>query len=580
MKTTKLFLLIICLLLVNSLRAQTVTMSALTVNGQSVSPTGPINLGTNSTDVQVGLSVQVQMPNSPSDSNPGTIIIYYKKNSSNPINLAIGGNGGNLLFFGGLFGYRNFMITLQSTQFDANGGIIYAEYETSSNIKYQSTNLSVIKSSNSGTSGNPPSTPSPYTEFIPYGADPILAKVPAPSSTSTFEWVKSNNTYVNANDANNVYTYIENGYSTPLVNSTILYLKQKFNDGTYSIDLSTKFYVNVSMPYRQDLTNPFIYYRDIIVNNKIGRDQYIPYGTTAQTILGESGSIRQGRTGPVIQATNYQWQKRIARPKPEYYNYLTYISLYGWQDIPSATQLNYSPGTVTEVTEYRRLIVQPGNYSPRQSATSNIHTIYPMSTFGSDGLSSKNLNTICCNQTRIITGNYVITLDPIVGSNFDQNSFIYLWQKEVLERGGVNYYWQNIPFSNTKDYTPFGEPRDIGRKYRRIVVSKSDYKHYFSNEITISFPSSRINLLSDIDENYISIYPNPTSSIINIQSSQNLATSKIKIIDLTGRIMFTEEATSENENSLEIDISSLPVGLYNLVLENSGKLISKKIIKN
>ena len=44
--------------------------------------------------------------------------------------------------------------------------------------------------------------------------------------------------------------------------------------------------------------------------------------------------------------------------------------------------------------------------------------------------------------------------------------------------------------------------------------------------------------------------------------------------------MFTEEATSENENSLEIDISSLPVGLYNLVLENSGKLISKKIIKN
>ena len=82
---------------------QTVTINSLTVNNVSVSSLVPVNLGTNSIS-NVSFSTEVKLPSAPSDSYPGTITVYYQKNTSSPAIVPQGGNGGNLLFFGGTSG--------------------------------------------------------------------------------------------------------------------------------------------------------------------------------------------------------------------------------------------------------------------------------------------------------------------------------------------------------------------------------------------------------------------------------------------------------------------------------------------
>ncbi|HEX8576094.1 MAG TPA: hypothetical protein VF677_07340 [Flavobacterium sp.] len=152
--------------------AQTVINNSFIVNGYSVNG-AVIDLGTNAT-TQISFNTQVDLVSPQSNTNPGTIKVYYKKNLSFPYNLAWGGDGGNLLFSGGTSSSRNFNITLNSSDFDSSGGILYSEYQTYSGIKYKSTNISITRSNSV--------TPNPiggggnngiYTMNIPYNAIPL-----------------------------------------------------------------------------------------------------------------------------------------------------------------------------------------------------------------------------------------------------------------------------------------------------------------------------------------------------------------------------------------------------------------------
>ena len=568
MKTTKLFLFVLCALLVNLLNAQTVTLKALTINGQSIPALAPINLGTLSTDVSVGLSVEVRTSTAPSDNSPGTISIYYRRSTFDPINIAIGGNGGNLLFLGGTIGSRNFIITLQNSQFFATGGIIYAEYETYAKVKYKSGNISIIKSSTAGgSSGNPPSTPFAYTENVPYGGVPLLPALPYVDLDKKIEWVKSNYRFEPVYNLVNVFQIGSPSYPSVAKNSETLYTII-YGSNTYT-DLKNNFYLNVNMPYSQDRTDPFIFYKEIEVIGSLDRDQYIPNGSIPQTIFGQPGSIIQNRT-IIIPATEYQWQKRIVRPVPDYLGYLNYITTYGWKDISGANELNYSPPLTTEVTQYRRLIIEP-NKNPRRSATTNSVTIYPMSVFQNN----QDSNVICCNQNIIPNS----TINTITGSTFNGNYYTYQWQKQ-MSRNGIDYYWQNIDYANNKDYKPLGSSRsnNVAGKYRRIVIDNYDYKHYFSNEITIAFVSARMGShVEYIDENDVNLYPNPSNSFVNI-TGMDISSCSISIIDISGRTLI-RKPLGYYKDIQQIDITELPKGIYNLNLENSTRKISKKIIK-
>lgn len=77
--------------------------------------------------------------------------------------------------------------------------------------------------------------------------------------------------------------------------------------------------------------------------------------------------------------------------------------------------------------------------------------------------------------------------------------------------------------------------------------------------------------VNDIQNKKFQIYPNPTSSIINL--SHNL--SEIKILNIAGQIL------KSLEKSNKIDVSKLPNGIYILNgRTDSGEKVTTKLIKN
>jgi len=72
----------------------------------------------------------------------------------------------------------------------------------------------------------------------------------------------------------------------------------------------------------------------------------------------------------------------------------------------------------------------------------------------------------------------------------------------------------------------------------------------------------------------INIYPNPVKNILKIDNSNNYKISSIKIYDVLGRLVL-----SENENFRQVDVSNLASGLLFVYIETNEGVFTKKIIK-
>ncbi|WP_333599034.1 T9SS type A sorting domain-containing protein [Flavobacterium sp.] len=76
--------------------------------------------------------------------------------------------------------------------------------------------------------------------------------------------------------------------------------------------------------------------------------------------------------------------------------------------------------------------------------------------------------------------------------------------------------------------------------------------------------------------NSFKVYPNPSSSFVTI-SSEQLDSFKLKVTDLTGKVMLTQEF-SGIENT--VDVSSFATGLYFFEINSGSKSETIKIMKN
>jgi hypothetical protein len=114
-----------------------------------------------------------------------------------------------------------------------------------------------------------------------------------------------------------------------------------------------------------------------------------------------------------------------------------------------------------------------------------------------------------------------------------------------------------------------------------ILTGQNGYQIYTNHEYSWArgfihkYNFSRFNL--SVNENNIfndslSIFPNPTNSIITINSVKN-SIFKVSIYDINGRFLF-------QTNNSTIDISDLPSSIYllKIVLDN-GNIINRKIVK-
>lgn len=144
-----------------------------------------------------------------------------------------------------------------------------------------------------------------------------------------------------------------------------------------------------------------------------------------------------------------------------------------------------------------------------------------------------------------------------------------------VDVNNANYQWYICESNNT--YTPIasGNTQSIayeaGKRYSALVSIEGC-------EVRTSCMSvAATGLLQESQDEFLTVYPNPSANVINIELSENASESSYLVIrDVTGRIVMQENVS---EKSFSIDISTLSNSSYYIELINNEKTFRAKILK-
>ncbi len=85
--------------------------------------------------------------------------------------------------------------------------------------------------------------------------------------------------------------------------------------------------------------------------------------------------------------------------------------------------------------------------------------------------------------------------------------------------------------------------------------------------------------IDDFDAvNTITLYPNPTNSVLNIQIQNVVSNGAIEIYDMLGKQIFNQTITSNNVS--QIDVTNWNNGLYLIKISSEDSVETKRFIKN
>ena len=77
--------------------------------------------------------------------------------------------------------------------------------------------------------------------------------------------------------------------------------------------------------------------------------------------------------------------------------------------------------------------------------------------------------------------------------------------------------------------------------------------------------------IDDLEESTITIYPNPSTGIVNITGVEQV--DEIRVFTISGQLV------KKAENTSSIDLSSEMRGLYMIEIKSDGKTIVNRLIK-
>lgn len=84
--------------------------------------------------------------------------------------------------------------------------------------------------------------------------------------------------------------------------------------------------------------------------------------------------------------------------------------------------------------------------------------------------------------------------------------------------------------------------------------------------------------LNDNLDSKLSVYPNPATNVLNVNSNDNVLISGVSVIDLNGRTVKSNKF--DGVSNLQINIGDLSSGVYMLNIASDQGVTVKKIVKN
>ncbi len=132
-----------------------------------------------------------------------------------------------------------------------------------------------------------------------------------------------------------------------------------------------------------------------------------------------------------------------------------------------------------------------------------------------------------------------------------------------------------IATGGTATFTGVSETPAPGISY---TIELQGYETINDNVIVDGDEHIDINLsstnISETQNNAISIYPNPTNGIINLEFADNKIQT-LKILDITGKMIFEKATINKKET---IDLSGFGNGVYFIKIQTDKEIFSQKLI--
>lgn len=150
----------------------------------------------------------------------------------------------------------------------------------------------------------------------------------------------------------------------------------------------------------------------------------------------------------------------------------------------------------------------------------------------------------------------------------DGNEFFlaYPWQV-ISDPYEYQWYRNGEVFENTQDTLP-------ALLWKDDIPSGEYYVEITSSQPCVSVSEPVVWIVDGIGENEmsnLSIYPNPTSGVINVEGLDPAVSSTIAIYNSVGKMVLSQQITSEIE---KMDMANLPNGLYIIQVQNKDGLVS------
>ncbi len=159
-------------------------------------------------------------------------------------------------------------------------------------------------------------------------------------------------------------------------------------------------------------------------------------------------------------------------------------------------------------------------------------------------------------QAEVVENGRAVQLDWSTASETNNDFF-------TIERSQDTDDWEGIMLipgagnsSSRLDYTVFDERPLYGLSYYRLRQTDFDGTYSYSNTVPVT--------LGEFDDR-LTIYPNPTQDRIHVQGSPEELRA-IKVFDSQGRNVTSQVRYAKRDtNSVVIDVSKLPIGIYNIL---------------
>lgn len=172
--------------------------------------------------------------------------------------------------------------------------------------------------------------------------------------------------------------------------------------------------------------------------------------------------------------------------------------------------------------------------------------------------------------------------DLLVAPNLWHKTIIYVDidnNESYVEYPSKNYAVKTDHKNKQLGKYPF-DPLDLNRF---DIVFNSQDNFYGTSFLKIdNIIISAVNALPtlniiDLDSSKFNLYPNPTTNVVSITSSDNMFVNQVQVYDLSGKLINIQNFTNETE--IQLNVETLKSGSYLLHLQTDQGIAVKKLIK-